>query len=103
MSVENPKFVHHFLPGEDAVTLLLLHRTGGDENNLIRLGRELAPGSCDPEPVWQGLRIRRPSFRRFGAGVFEHEDLVNCTHELREFIEVAAKEHGFGPAKLVAV
>ena len=44
MSAENPpKFVHHFLPGEDAATVLLLHGTGGDENSLIPLGRELAP------------------------------------------------------------
>ena len=38
---EGLDFVHAFLPGRSTRTLLLLHGTGGDENDLIPLGREL--------------------------------------------------------------
>jgi phospholipase/carboxylesterase len=105
MSAENPpKFVHHFLPGEDAVTLFLLHGTGGDENSLMPLARELAPEAAILSPRGKVLEDGAPRFfRRFAEGVFDHEDLVNRTHELAEFIEAAAKKYGFDPAKLVAV
>jgi phospholipase/carboxylesterase len=104
MSVENPKFVHHFLPGEDAATVLLLHGTGGDENSLIPLGRELAPRAALLSPRGKVLEDGAPRFfRRFAEGVFDHEDLVTRTYELGEFIEAVAKEYGFDPAKLVAV
>ena len=38
-------YVHRYVPpkAEDARTLLLLHGTGGDENDLIPLGEMLAP------------------------------------------------------------
>lgn len=104
MSAENPKFVHHFLPGEDAATVLLLHGTGGDENSLIPLGRELAPRAALLSPRGKVLEDGAPRFfRRFAEGVFDHEDLVTRTYELGEFIEAVAKEYGFDPAKLVAV
>jgi predicted esterase len=74
---ENPKFVHHFLPGEDAATLLLLHGARGDENSLIPLGQGLGPEAAILRPR-QGPQGRRPSlFRRFTEGVFDREDLVN--------------------------
>lgn len=42
-------------------------------------------------------------FRRFAEGVFDVDDLKARTHELVEFIEAAAKEHGFDLSRVVAV
>jgi len=36
-----PDFIHEFIPGSLERTLLLLHGTGGNERDLIPLGREL--------------------------------------------------------------
>ena len=84
------------------MTLLLLHGTGGDENDLIPLGRELAPGAAILSPRGKVSEYGAPRFfRRLAEGVFDVEDLVFRTHELAGFVEAASKEYGFDPAKLV--
>ena len=99
-------FVHRFIPGKDdsAPTLLMLHGTGGNEEDLIPLGQELAPGAAVLSPRGKVLEFGAPRFfRRLAEGVFDHEDLVNRTHELSEFVEAAAEEYGFDLSTLVAV
>jgi phospholipase/carboxylesterase len=97
-------FVHRFFPGETGMTLLLLHGTGGDENDLMPLGRELAPNAAILSPRGKVSEHGAPRFfKRLAEGVFDHEDLVFRTHELAEFIEAAAEEYGFDLSKLVAV
>lgn len=97
-------FVHRYVPGdEDGATLLLLHGTGGNENDLIPLGKELAPGATILSPRGQISEHGAPRFfRRLAEGVFDMEDLVFRTHELAEFVENAAEEYGFDKEKLVA-
>jgi phospholipase/carboxylesterase len=106
MSAKDLGFAHHFLPGEEdgpGATLLVLHGTGGDENDLVPLGRELAPGAAILSPRGKVLEYGAPRFfRRLAEGVFDHEDLVFRTHELADFIEAAAEEYGFDRSKLVA-
>jgi phospholipase/carboxylesterase len=98
------EFVHRFLPGESGVTLLLLHGTGGDENDLVSLGQELAPGAAILSPRGKVSEYGAARFfRRLAEGVFDHEDLVFRTHELVGFVETTAQEYGFDLAKLVAV
>jgi phospholipase/carboxylesterase len=88
---------------DPGVTLLVLHGTGGDENNLVSLGRELAPGAAILSPRGKVSEYGAPRFfRRLAEGVFDHEDLVFRTHELADFIEAAAKEYGFDLSRLVA-
>ena len=98
-------FVHRFVPGEVGdMTLLLLHGTGGDENDLLPLGQELAPGAAILSPRGKVSEYGAPRFfRRLAEGVFDMEDLVFRTHELAGFVGAASKEYGFDPAKLVAV
>ncbi len=104
MSERDPGFVHRFFPGETGVTLLLLHGTGGDENDLVPLGRELAPGAAILSPRGKVSEYGAARFfRRLAEGVFDHEDLVFRTHELADFVEAAAEEYGFDLSKLVAV
>jgi phospholipase/carboxylesterase len=97
-------FVHRFFPGESGATLLLLHGTGGDENDLVPLGRELAPGAAILSPRGKVSEYGAARFfRRLAEGVFDHEDLVFRTHELAGFAQVAAEEYEFDPSRLVAV
>jgi len=104
VSERDPGFVHRYFPGETGVTLLLLHGTGGDENDLVPLGQELAPGAAILSPRGKVSEYGAARFfRRLAEGVFDHEDLVFRSHELADFIEAAAEEYGFDPSKLVAV
>lgn len=99
----NLGFIHRFIPGENEKTLLVLHGTGGNEEDLIPLGQDLAPGAAILSPRGQISENGYPRFfRRLAEGVFDMEDLVFRTHELAEFVENAAQEYGFDKEKLVA-
>jgi phospholipase/carboxylesterase len=104
VSAQDLGFVHRYFPGDSEVTLLLLHGTGGDENDLVPLGRELAPGAGILSPRGKVSEYGAARFfRRLAEGVFDQEDLVLRTHELAEFIQAAADEYGFDLSRLVAV
>jgi phospholipase/carboxylesterase len=99
-------FVHRYVPGENEAgpTLLLLHGTGGNEEDLIPLGQDLVPDAAILSPRGKISEYGAPRFfRRLAEGVFDHEDLLFRTHELAGFVEAAAKEYGFDRSKLVAV
>ena len=99
-------FVHRYVPGEDesSPTLLLLHGTGGNEEDLVPLGETLAPGAAILSPRGKVSEYGAPRFfRRLAEGVFDHEDLLFRTHELAEFVQAASEEYGFDPSKVVAV
>ncbi len=105
MSAADLGFTHRFVPGSDesGVTLLLLHGTGGNEEDLIPLGRDLAPNAAILSPRGKVLEHGMPRFfRRLAEGVFDHEDLVFRTHELAAFVEAAKTEYGFDREKLIA-
>lgn len=88
----------------DAPTLLLLHGTGGNENDLIALGRQLAPDWNLLSPrgdVSEGGHAR--FFRRFAEGVFDLEDVTRRTHTLADFVASAAKSYGFDPSRVTAL
>jgi phospholipase/carboxylesterase/glyoxalase family protein len=107
MSAELAGFAHNFLPGEpdgSGITLLLLHGTGGNEEDLIPLGQQLLPGAATLSPRGKVSEHGAPRFfRRLAEGVFDHEDLLFRTHELADFVNQAAIQYGFDPQKLVAV
>jgi phospholipase/carboxylesterase len=104
VSARDLGFAHRFYPGESGVTLLLLHGTGGSEDDLVPLGRELAPGAAILSPRGKVSEYGAARFfRRLAEGVFDHEDLVFRTHELAGFVEAASDEYGFDPSKIVAV
>jgi predicted esterase len=103
---ESLGFVHRFVPAEtpDAPTLLLLHGTGGDENDLLPVGRMLDEQAALLSPRGKVLEQGMPRFfRRLAEGVFDHEDLVNRTHELAEFVERAVDEYGIDRGRLFAI
>ena len=98
-------FIHRFEPATSAGSppMLLLHGTGGDENDLLGLGKMISPGSALLSPRGRVLENGMPRFfRRLAEGVFDHEDLVARTHELADFVAAAARRHGFDPSRVVA-
>jgi phospholipase/carboxylesterase len=104
LSARNPGFAHRFFPGESDATLLLLHGTGGSEDDLVPLGQQLAPKAAILSPRGKVSEFGAARFfRRLAEGVFDHEDLVFRTHELTEFIEATSDEYGFDLGRLVAV
>ena len=97
-------FLHTFVPGRSARTLLLLHGTGGDENDLIPVGRALDPDAALLSPRGKVLENGMPRFfRRLAIGVFDEEDLIRRTHELADFIELASEQYRFDRQNLRAV
>jgi len=100
------EFAHQFVPAADnpAVTLLLLHGTGGDENDLVPLGKQLLPGAALLSPRGKVLENGMPRFfRRFAEGVFDIEDLKFRTHELNDFVRAALEQHHVQKSQIVAV
>ena len=97
-------FAHVFEPGSSDWTLLLLHGTGGDEHDLIGLGRQLAPAAALLSPRGQVLEQGMPRFfRRLAVGQLDIPDLLTRTDQLAGFVAAAAAAYGRDPAKLVAV
>ena len=100
-------FIHRFIPapsGSTPRTLLLLHGTGGDENDMIPLGRDLDPTAALLSPRGQVLENGMPRFfRRLAEGVFDEEDVVRRAHELADFVGVAAARHAFDGKSVLAV
>ncbi len=97
-------FEHEFVPGSSSRTLLLLHGTGGDERQLLDLGRELDSAAALLSPRGQVLENGHARFfRRLAEGVFDLEDLRRRTDDLAEFIGAAAAHYRLAPEKIVAV
>jgi predicted esterase len=100
-------FAHNFVQGKKESknqTILLLHGTGGNENDLIPLGHEIAPDSSLLGVRGKVLENGMPRyFRRFGEGVFDIEDLKFRTKELANFVKEASKHYGFDLDLTVAV
>ena len=100
-------FIHQFIPAstrQDQVTLLLLHRTWGNEQDLIPLGREIYPRAAILSPRGKVLESGMPRFfRRLDKGVFDIEDLKSRTHELADFVEKASKVYKFNLGYVVSI
>jgi predicted esterase len=99
-------YQHVFVPATDpaAPPLLLLHGTGGDEHDLLPLGRQLSPGSALLSPRGDVSENGMPRFfRRFAEGVFDLADVEKRTHTLADFITAAAGKYRLDVSRLVAV
>ncbi|QIP10671.1 alpha/beta hydrolase [Bradyrhizobium symbiodeficiens] len=92
-------FIHRFEPAISAGSppLLLLHGTGGDEDDLLGLGKMISPGSALLSPRGRVLEHGMPRFfRRLAEGVFDEQDVRRRALELGDFISEARKQYGIG-------
>ena len=106
MASQDLGMAHMYIRPVDAglPTLLLLHGTGGDENDLIPLGRTLLPGAglLSPRGSVSEHGMNR-FFLRLAEGVFDIEDLHRRTAELVAFIAASAERYEFDPARVIAI
>lgn len=97
-------FIHRFIRGTNQRTLLLLHGTGGNENDLLPLGRAIDADASILSPRGKVLENGAARFfRRVAEGVFDEEDVVVRAHELAKFISAAAKTYDFDERAIFAV
>ena len=88
-------FIHRFEKGAStAAPLLLLHGTGGNEDDLMPLGRTLAPDRALLSPRGKVLENGMPRFfRRLAEGVFDEQDVIARANELADFIFAASETY----------
>ncbi len=100
-------FIHRFVPAEDSgsgETLIVLHGTGGDENDLIGIGKAVAPGAAILSPRGNVLENGAPRFfRRLAEGVFDPKEVRSRAEELARFIRAAVITYRLDPARVFAL
>lgn len=99
-------FIHRYVPSTDQSSrvLLLLHGTGGDENDMLSLGRELDPQAALLSPRGKvSENGANRFFRRLAEGIFDEQDVVRRANELTDFISAAVNEYKIDRDQLIAV
>ncbi|RDW19031.1 carboxylesterase [Oceanobacillus arenosus] len=97
---------HIFQKGIDSEkpTLLLLHGTGGTEQDLLQLAEIVDKEANVLSVRGNVLENGMPRFfKRLAEGVFDEEDLVFRTKELNEFLDEAAAKYEFDRDNIVAI
>jgi phospholipase/carboxylesterase len=99
---------HEYAPGDPALpalpALLMLHGTGGDEREMMALGRSLAPGAALLAPrgrVSEGGMAR--FFSRAPDAPFRFPDIEERIDELAGLVRAALVEYGLGGRPLYGV
>lgn len=104
--VMTESFRHFYRPGTGGrpYSLLLLHGTGGDENDMVPLADAIAPGAQVISPRGQVIENGAPRFfRRFAEGVLDVEDWRRRSQDLADFVAASSTKHEIDPKKLFAV
>jgi phospholipase/carboxylesterase len=100
-------FIHRHVPATDSTsgeTLLVLHGTGGDENDLIGIGQAVAPGATILSPRGNVLENGAPRFfRRLAEGVFDPKEVRSRAEELARFIRAAVITYRLDPERVFAL
>jgi phospholipase/carboxylesterase len=100
-------FVHRYIAATNPdipAAILLLHGTGGDENDLISFGEAIAPGAALLSPRGTVMENGAPRFfRRISEGRFDPAEVRARAGELGKFIRAAIAEYGLAPRKLFAL
>ena len=97
---------HIFKQGSDSTkpVLLLLHGTGGNEQDLLPLAdivdKEASVLSVRGNVLENGMPR---FFRRLAEGIFDEEDLIFRTKELNEFLDEAATKYEFNRQNIIAI
>lgn len=104
MAFQPLKYIYRPSGNKDAYTLLLLHGTGGDENDLLPLaayfGSDFNILSLRGNVLEQGMPR---FFKRLGMGIFDEQDLAFRTHEMIAFIKELSAHEGFDLDKVISL
>jgi len=106
--VKDLGFIHRFEPANVASisprAFLLLHGTGGDEADLLDLGRALDPNAALLSPRGKVLENGAPRFfRRLAEGIVDEADVIARARELASFVEQATTHYKIETKRFVAV
>lgn len=100
-------FIHRHVPAADSATadtLVVLHGTGGDENDLIGIGQTIAPGAAILSPRGNVLENGAPRFfKRLAEGVFDPKEVRSRADELARFIRAAVVTYRLDPSRVYAL
>lgn len=102
------EFVHEFSRapehGDQEVTLVALHGTGGDERDLIPLARLVAEDAAVISPRGKiNENGMHRFFKRLAPGVFDEQDIRLQAGELGDFLVEAVARYERSPGHLVAL
>jgi predicted esterase len=104
---EDLGFIHRFAPAEDLATgetLLVLHGTGGNENDLVGVGQAIAPGAAILSPRGKVLENGAPRFfKRLAEGVFDPKEVRSRAEELTRFIRAAITKYDLDASRIYAL
>jgi phospholipase/carboxylesterase len=107
MTEKDLGFVHRFVPAEESAsgeTLVVLHGTGGDENDLIGIGQAVAPGAAILSPRGNVLEKGAPRFfKRLAEGVFDPKEVRSRGEELARFIRAAISIYQLDASRIHAL
>jgi phospholipase/carboxylesterase len=96
--------IHIYKKGTNDRTLVLLHGTGGNEEDLLQIADYLDKDanvlSFRGDVNENGLNR---FFKRLREGVFDIEDLIYRTHKLKNLLTDLSKEYEFNPNNITAV
>ena len=99
-------FVHRFRPPAPGTrdTMLVLHGTGGTEDDLLGLAQTVAPGAAVISPRGKVLEAGAPRFfRRLAEGVFDPAEVRSRGEELAEFIRAAVTRYELDADRVFAL
>jgi phospholipase/carboxylesterase len=104
---EDLGFIHRFVPATDTATgetLIVLHGTGGTEDDLVGIGQAIAPGAAILSPRGNVLEAGAPRFfRRLAEGVFDPREVRSRGEELARFIRAAISSYDLDPTHVFAL
>lgn len=103
-----PDFRHVYVPPEptagDGETIVAFHGTGGNENDLIPVVRQVSPSAAIISPRGKVLENGMPRFfSRLTEGVFDENDVRRNAQALSDFLTVAARRYGRTGNNLIAL
>jgi len=99
-------FIHRFRPPAPGIrdTLLVLHGTGGNEDDLIGIAQTVAPGAAVISPRGKVLEAGAPRFfRRLAEGVFDPAEVRSRGEELAVFIRAALTRYELDAGNVFAL
>ncbi|AWH85446.1 carboxylesterase [Flavobacterium album] len=104
MNFQPLKYIYKASGNPDAYTLLLLHGTGGDENDMLPLAENFGKSYNILSLRGNVSENGMPRFfKRLGMGIFDEEDLAFRTDEMAAFIKGLSAKEGFDPDKIIAL